>query len=259
MTKRLKPEYFKLLQTSVSELFPLQKDIIDIMVKAGLQLNQADMQGSGDKIWNSVLVLAENKEKLVEVTTLAIEYFPNVDNLKKALTALNDGSAYITEIKYEDFVKPASADAVKVFLVYDKENTNSVKELKKHLSVLVKYQASITLFDPHEQLAGNTDIQTALLNEIGASQIVLLMLTPEFMGNPDNNCDELAFAGMQMRKRVIPVLVETCDWKRIQQLSTIVPLPTSGEFISESSKPSSTRTQITNELSQVIQAIKGKP
>lgn len=259
MSKRLKPEYFILLQKSVAELFPLQKDIIDIMVKAGLNLSQADMQGAGEKIWNSVLVLAEDKGKLTEVVTLAEEAYPNVADLGKALAAIKDGTAFITEIRYEDYIKPPAANAAKVFLVYDTENDKSVNELKKHLVPLEKYQGSISVFDPHVKLAGATGLDEAILQQLGDSQIVLLLLTPEFMSNPDNGCDPLAFAGIQMRKRVIPVLLEDCEWKRIQQLSGIVPLPTNGEFISNSSNKNKTLTQVAKELDMVVQAIKGKP
>jgi hypothetical protein len=258
MNKRLKPEYFILLQKSVAELFPLQKDITDIMIKTGLSLGQADMQGSGEKIWNSVLVLAEDKNKLAEVVSYVIETYPNITDLVRALTAIKDGSAFITEIRYEDYIKPPLADAVKVFLVYDKVNEKNVEEVKMHLSTLEKYQRSITLYDPHKQLAGTADLDQALLEELGNSQIVLLLLTPAFMFNPDNCCDPLAFASIQMRKRTIPVLLEDCDWKRIQQLSGIVPLPTTGEFISNYSNRNKILVQVTKELDMVVQAIKGK-
>jgi TIR domain len=207
-------------------------------------------------MWDSVLSLAENKDKLDTLLEYITEEYPEREMLLKAQSGLKNGTAFITELQYEDYIKQPLPDAVKVFLVYDNEDRDQVIPLKRQLNALVKFDASITLFDMHEVPVAGGDRNKFLLEKLGESQVVLLLLTPNFMGNPDNNCDPFAFGGIQMRKRVIPVLLEDCLWKRIQVLKDIVPLPTNGMFVSNSNNHNKMLKEIVEGLDQVIQSIK---
>lgn len=254
MSRHLTTTYFNKLRDAFAGIYPIRPDIMAAMKAAGLNWQEADMEGRGEIVWSAVLTLAEEKEKVPELILVAKEKRPDSETLKDALLAVENGSAFVTEIRYQDFIRQPSRGAVKCFLVYDNNDiTNELVNLfKRQLRGYERFSRRIIVQDMNAgDLAGKTTNE--LLGKLGESQIAILLLTPNLMSN--DTCDPFVFGSKEMVKRVVPVLLESCPWERIELLKDIVPMPTSRQFVSDSTKQGKTITEMMDMLDLIVKDV----
>jgi len=232
MTKRLTTSAYNKLLGEAAELYPLVNEIQRIIMFAGLVVGEANLQGTGYNMWDSVLSLAEKKGKLDTLLTVLLREYDQRPILLELQQAINDGSAFIEKLEWSEFIKNRAGRAAKTYLVYDLDDLTVVRSLKSQLNIL-KLNGTITIFDMHQDSKGSQDIQKTRLENLGDADIVLLMLTKNFFQNETNGCLPLAFTAFDMRKRVVPVLLSNCLYNRIILLSEIVPLPKNGVFVNK--------------------------
>jgi hypothetical protein len=225
--------YYNQLLQELYPLYPTSAQIQSVMYNVGLEPGEANINGAAIDSWTSVLNLAENKDKLIELIKYVINQFPTHSAFAEVLRHISDGIAVIPLKDYRNYNdKSSSPKALKTFLVYDEEDSAMVRSLRLQLYPLQRFKGKISIFDMQTAPTGGIDKEQFLLKNIGDSRIVLLLLTKSFIGNPDNLCDILMFASLEMGKCVIPVLLKDCLWNRVEPLIKIVPLPKNREFVS---------------------------
>lgn len=231
MAKNLQQKLFNDLRKAASELYVNQAAVRHIIIATGISQGEIDLNGTAQNMWDSFLSVAEDKNKIGEIVQLVLGEYPDNEVFKNAAKALADGSAFIEEIDIDTYLKPNNERAVKTLIVYDQKDLTIVKSFRNHLYAL-ELVGDIQVKDLHQDVGAGTDRERRYLELLGEADVVLLMLTGNFF-SPDNSCMKLAFAGFEMRKVVVPVLVTNTLWGRIKILKDIVPLPVNGMPVSQ--------------------------
>lgn len=262
MSQYLTQESFNRIWSVISNLYPTANAIQGFMVRSLFKLEKVQLQGTGENMVYSLLSLAEKENRVDDIveTALGPNEFPNNADLKAILTSLQDKSAYLPDVAPASFISHSATDPVKVVLVYDQKDHAIVADLNLQLYPLDAFLKSISIFDMHlsPEVSGGSDAKKVIDKKLEESQIVLLLLTPRFIGNPANDCARLAVNAFQLRKRVIPVLLEPCMWDRISMLESIVPLPVNRKFVSQWGNKDQALLDIANGVGTVADAIKNK-
>lgn len=253
----LKSEYFNKTVEVAARLFPTRDKIEHVLLHAGIPAEAVRLQDSGLSMWDSALSHADKNDMHLDLIKTILQEFPNQEVLEAVKKSIEDGSAFITKLSYEQYIKPSSLPSTaKTFLIYDKKDFDeNVEELIMQLRVLEFPPSKIILYDMHIDVAG-LNVKEERLNNIGDADIVLLLLTKRFFGNPQNDCMPLAFAAYEMKKWIIPVLLEDCYWSRFKILENINPLPTNGLFVSKWSNKDQAHLEIVQGVERVAEVVK---
>jgi hypothetical protein len=227
---KLQSKYYQAVLETLAGLHPRPAEAEMVTRSIGMQPEKTQLTGTGLVVWDSVLSLAEKEGKVKDLLDFTASKNPGNTGIKTLLQTLEGETAFIKHISYADYIKPPSATTVKIFVAYDPEDSAEVKPLKTQLRILEK-TGKISIFDMHTHVTGGADKQKEWLQNSGDADAMLLMISADFLAN--DGCMELAFAGVDMRKRVVPVLLSSCMWSRIEILENIVPLPTNGVPVSK--------------------------
>jgi hypothetical protein len=261
MIKHLTQESFDKLWKKISVLYPTQSAIKTFMVKAAFAMQKVELLGTGEDMVYSLLSFAEKEERVNDIVKTALDAneFPDDPVLKEIQAALNDHSAWLPEISAVDLAAPAAGDPVNVMLIYDRKDNQIVSDLGDQLFPLEEYLKIIRVFDMHNdpEVSGGADAKEVIDRKLKETQIVLLLLTPNFFGK-GNDYVKLGINAMGLKKRVIPVLLEPCMWDRISMLENIVPLPRNKQFVSRWGNKDEALLEIATGVDQVAKAIKIK-
>lgn len=253
----LKSEYFNKTVSVAAKLFPTRDKIEHVLINAGIPVEAIRLQESGLSMWDSALSYTDKNGKHLELVNFILQEFPDEEELKDIKKVIEDGSAFITRLSYDQYIKPnLLPSTAKTFLIYDqKDFEENVEELLMQLRILEFPPSKIMLYDMHIDTAG-LDVKEERLKNLGSSDIVLLMLTKRFFGNPQNDCLPLAFAGFEMNKWIVPVLLEECYWSRLKILENINPLPVNGSFVSKWSNKDQAHLEIVKGVERVVEEVK---
>ena len=118
-----------------------------------------------------------------------------------------------------------AAEPVRVFVSYRHADTRVLKDLRTSLGWLVN-SSRITVFDDRQVLAGD-DWDQVIKRELREADIIVLVVTAEFMASPYCTRVELRQALERRAEdgtRVIPIIAETCDWQALP-IADIAALP----------------------------------
>ena len=118
--------------------------------------------------------------------------------------------------------------APKAFITYSHNDKEERKELRTRLAVM-ENKGEIELWDDNEILPGDEwyrDIADNLAN----SDILLYLVSAASLAS--NNCNKELAAALKTDTRVIPIILEACDWEN-HQLSRFEVLPNKGKSINE--------------------------
>ena len=254
----LKEEYFNRIWKTVSGLYQTQETIRAFMTKASFQWQEVELLGTGENMVYSLISVAEKKGRVKDIVETALRPDEYADNttLQKLLADLTDRSAYMPDMNPAILPVLPSADRVNVMLVYDQQDEKITRALYKQLYPLEKFAGSIRIFDMHLGITGDVNREKIIGEELDKAQIVLLLLTPHFMGNSGNGCADLGFNAFQKKKRVIPVLLKDCMWDRIKFLENIMPLPRNEKFVSNWENEDEALLEIANGVEEVVEAMK---
>ena len=227
----LKQDLYNELRQTAAHLYSTQAMVRFVL--NGVRFPEAivDLNGAADKIWDSALSEAEKAGRLKEIITFMKAENPNWAIFSKLLAGIEDGSAYLPEPPLYKFPELAFDPGSKtsVLLVYDQSNFAMAAELKAQLRPL-ELADCINLLDMHVDLAGRNP-REQWLSLTGSADIMLLLITGQFFG-AENYCLQLAIAGRDLKKVVVPVLFEDTLWGRIPKIRDIAPLPSNGVPVS---------------------------
>ena len=117
---------------------------------------------------------------------------------------------------------------LKVFITYSHNDRHQNTELKTRLAVM-ESEGKIKLWDDNEILPGDEwykDISTNL----AASDILLYLVSATSLAS--KNCNKELAEALTAKMRVIPIILESCDWLN-HQLSDLQALPDKGKPINK--------------------------
>ena len=117
---------------------------------------------------------------------------------------------------------------LKIFITYAHKNTKAKDELITHLAVM-KREGLISIWHDNEITAG--DIwRDAIFSNLDDSDILLYLVSAYSLAS--ENCNKELAAALNANIKVIPVILESCDWLN-HQLSDLQALPDKGKPITE--------------------------
>jgi TIR domain len=121
--------------------------------------------------------------------------------------------------------------ALEVFLSYAYQDHTFGRELEKHLSGL-KRQGIISSWSNIDIVPG-TEWHLQIRNHLNAAQIILLLISADFMASEFCYSIEMtrAIERHQVNQtRVLPIIVRPCDWKSAP-FAALQVLPTAGRAV----------------------------
>ena len=136
---------------------------------------------------------------------------------------------------------------LKVFITYSPKNTTEKDELITRLALL-KREGIISVWHDNEILTGDKWRDTTFSNLADAD--LLLYLTSAHSLDSENCNKELA-AALDANMRVIPIILESCDWMK-HQLSDFQALPDKGNPIDEWQPESKGWQSVANGIQKAI-------
>ena len=253
MPNELKQQVFNELRAEAAMIYSTAQTARSVITGVNMKVEDVDVQGAAKYIWDSFLSVAEQQQKLEAVVSYIAKENPASDVFTKTLAAIKDGTAFMEVVNFNGYIKVNNENAAKVFMIYATEDAKVAKDLKMQLYPMV-LNGEITNKDMYDVPAGTT-ADDYYLSALGEADIVLLLLTGNFF-SPDNNCLKLGFNGIDMKKRVVPVLIEDTLWGRIKVLSGIVPLPVNRKPVSNWSNKAQALMTVAEGVSQVARHLK---
>ena len=117
---------------------------------------------------------------------------------------------------------------LKIFITYAHKNTKAKDELVTCLAIM-KREGLISIWHDNEITAGDT-WRDAIFRNLDDSDILLYLVSAYSLDS--ENCNKELAAALNANIRVIPVILESCDWLN-HQLSDFQALPDKGKPITE--------------------------
>ena len=120
------------------------------------------------------------------------------------------------------------SNLLKVFITYSHNNTDAKDKLIECLAVM-KQEGMINTWHDNEILSGD-EWYKDISDNLADSDILLYLVSSSSLAS--NNCNKELGDALGSEIRVIPVILESCDWQN-HQLSNIQALPDRGKPINE--------------------------
>ena len=142
---------------------------------------------------------------------------------------------------------------LKVFITYSHKDLQQNAELKTRLAVM-ENEGKITLWDDNEILPGDEwykDISTNL----DSSDILLYLVSAASLAS--KNCNKELAGALEINIRVIPIILENCDWEN-HQLSCFEVLPHKGKPISKWDHESDGWQNVVDGIRKVVDKIQSQ-
>ena len=115
------------------------------------------------------------------------------------------------------------------FITYSHEDTKQKDELRKRLSVM-EQQNKLVTWDDGQLTPGDGALQEDILRKVPDSDLLLYLVSAASLDS--KNCNKELAEALKQEIRVIPIILEHCDWLR-HQVSNFEVLPHKGKPISK--------------------------
>ncbi len=113
---------------------------------------------------------------------------------------------------------------LKGFITYSHEDTKAKDELRKHLAVMVQQNELVT-WDDGQLTLGDSALQEDILKKVADSDLLLYLVSAASLAS--KNCNRELMEALNREVRIIPIILEPCDWQTYQ-LSDFQVLPDRG-------------------------------
>jgi hypothetical protein len=142
---------------------------------------------------------------------------------------------------------------MQAFISYCHHDKTALDRLHVHLRNLTRSGLIDTWFD-HEILAGS-ELDSEIDKKLEAADLFLLLVSPDFLAS-DYCVDREMKRALERHEtgdaRVVPVIVEDCDWKGLPALRKLKAVPTDGKAISEWANPNTAFLNVVQELRRIL-------
>ena len=118
---------------------------------------------------------------------------------------------------------------LKGFITYSHENTAQKDELRKRLAVM-EQQNELVTWDDGQLTPGDGALQEDILKKVADSDLLLYLVSAASLAS--KNCNKELAEALKQEIRVIPIILEHCDWL-YHQVSGFEVLPHKGKPISK--------------------------
>lgn len=144
---------------------------------------------------------------------------------------------------------------MRAFISYSHKDVDALKRLHIHLANLQREGRIGTWYD-REILAGDV-LDDEISEELEAADLFLLMVSPDFIAS--NYCVERemqrALERHETREaRVVPIIVEPCDWAAMPELRRLKAVPKDGKPISEWANENNAYLNVVQEIRRIVDA-----
>jgi hypothetical protein len=140
----------------------------------------------------------------------------------------------------------------KLFIGYTDEDVEYAKDLEKHLGPLEK-NGQVTIW--HKEMILHGDVDQQVRAQIEEANVILLLLSPDFLDKDETYDRELAMA-IEAQKEgkavALPVIARACVWRANDNLRRMKPVPTNGLPINSNNweSPETAYSRIVEELKE---------
>jgi len=140
---------------------------------------------------------------------------------------------------------------IEVFIIFDKEDVASLKEIKKHLKPL-EMQSLIKVWDA-SNIVGGTDWKQAMDSHLKTASIFLLLVSANFIASPDSYAlaKQAIARSAPPKVFVIPILLHEVDWES-SELGTFAPLPANRKPIGSWPRRDVAYTEIAKSIRAIV-------
>lgn len=115
------------------------------------------------------------------------------------------------------------------FITYSHEDTEAKDELRKRLAVM-EQQNELVSWDDGQLTPGDKALQENILKKVADSDLLLYLVSAASLAS--KNCNKELAEALKQEIRVIPIILEHCDWL-CHQLSGFEVLPEKGKPLNE--------------------------
>lgn len=144
---------------------------------------------------------------------------------------------------------------LRVFISYAHEDEGLKQELEKFL-VSLKRSDAISVWQDRE-LEGGTEYEEKIMAELNAADIILLLVSQDFIASDFIWSRELKTAMERHESgaaRVIPVILRECDWQHLP-FGKLVALPADGRPVDSFPNKDAAYTQIAKSINRVVGSV----
>ncbi len=144
---------------------------------------------------------------------------------------------------------------MRAFISYSHHDSTALDRLHVHLANLQRERRIEAWYD-REILAGDV-LDDQISQELEAADLFLLLISPDFIAS--NYCVEREMQRALERHdageaRVVPIIVEPCDWAAMPQLRRLRAVPQDGNPISEWANANNAYLNVVQELRRIVDA-----
>ena len=118
---------------------------------------------------------------------------------------------------------------IKGFITYSHENTAQKDELRKRLAVM-EQQNELVTWDDGQLTPGDGALQEDILKKVTESDLLLYLVSAASLAS--KNCNKELAEAIKLGKKVIPIILEHCDWL-YHQVGGFEVLPHKGKPVSK--------------------------
>ncbi len=144
---------------------------------------------------------------------------------------------------------------MKAFISYSHRDTDALVRLHVHLANLQREGQIDTWYD-REILAGDV-LDDEINRELETADIFLLMVSPDFIASNycvDQEMQRALERHAAQEARVVPIIVEPCDWAAMPQLRRLKAVPKDGLPISEWTNDNTAYLDVVQEIRRIVTA-----
>ncbi|MEM1214868.1 MAG: hypothetical protein AAGJ82_04245, partial [Bacteroidota bacterium] len=182
------------------------------------------------------------------ITTALLKFMQQLRN-QLAVQNPSDGGPTPTAPPLPNF-----GDRLPILLLYSKEDTTALTELKKHLFLLMRDEQLYFMDVQQDVPLAATDTLTYQSRLVEAAQSVLFLITPNVL-TPD--LFALAEAAVQSAK-IIPINIEEVNLQGTPLGGAIRGLPSDGKFVSQWPNRNRAWVDVAQQLSAHFERLKSK-
>ena len=141
---------------------------------------------------------------------------------------------------------------MKTFISYCHEDKEWYKKLKTHVASLVNY-GQISIWSDHEIRAGE-EIEQKIKEELSFAELFILIVSPHYLAS-DACMFEFDIASKRLTSKdlkIVPILVEPCDWESIPKLKKLKITPDDAKPVSTWKNENTAFVTVVNEIRRII-------
>ena len=142
---------------------------------------------------------------------------------------------------------------LRLFISYSHRDEGQINRFKKHLAPL-KEKGLISEWHDRKIMAGE-DFQKSINDHLEDADIICLFISPDFLDSQE--CKKEVTKSLELKKKkgisVIPIILSECGWSDMQNISSLLVLPTDGKPVSSFERSDIAWKDVYEGLKRVIQ------